>query len=119
MIAAEMTFTSVRGHMMDMEFPEEYRWGRCHPGTLFRAPVITKISQEANTIAQNLATEVRHSDMLIIWTDCDREGEHIGHEVARHCQAKKRGLIVKRARFSAVISECVNLLTSVKFIVHA
>lgn len=40
--------------------------------------------------------------MLVIWTDCDREGEHIGHEI-REAAKKGNGQIqVKRARFSNV-----------------
>lgn len=40
----------------------------------------------------------------MIWTDCDREGEHIGSEVADVCRAANRRIIVERARFSALIA---------------
>ena len=52
-------------------------------------------------------TEARGADMLMIWTDCDREGEHIGSEVATVCRKAKRNIIVKRARFSAIIAQYV------------
>ncbi len=39
----------------------------------------------------------------MIWTDCDREGEHIGSEIVGVCRKGKEGLRVKRARFSAII----------------
>lgn len=47
--------------------------------------------------------EARNADLLMIWTDCDREGEHIGSEVAAVCRKANRGIRVKRARFSAII----------------
>jgi len=55
-------------------------------------------------IAKNLTDEVRRSDMLMIWTDCDREGENIGYEIVQHCR-KVKDILVKRAKFSAVIAE--------------
>lgn len=50
-----------------------------------------------------MMSEARTADLLMIWTDCDREGEHIGSEVADACKKAKPGLRVKRARFSAII----------------
>lgn len=54
-------------------------------------------------VERNLQNEARNADLLIIWTDCDREGEHIGSEVATVCVRANRRLRVKRARFSAII----------------
>ncbi len=51
----------------------------------------------------NLKAEARTADLLMIWTDCDREGEHIGFEIVAACRKAKPGLRVKRARFSAII----------------
>lgn len=39
----------------------------------------------------------------MIWTDCDREGEFIGSMVAQVCRKAKPNIVVKRARFSAII----------------
>jgi DNA topoisomerase-3 len=55
-------------------------------------------------VERNLQNEARTADLLIIWTDCDREGEHIGWEVAQVCIKANRRLKVKRARFSAIIA---------------
>ena len=41
----------------------------------------------------------------MIWTDCDREGENIGAEIANVCRGAKRDIIVRRARFSAIIAQ--------------
>jgi DNA topoisomerase-3 len=75
---------------------------------LFDVPIETKISTESKTIERNLKNEARGADMLMIWTDCDREGEHIGSEIATVCQKAKRNIIVKRARFSAIIAQYVS-----------
>jgi DNA topoisomerase III len=74
---------------------------------LFDAPIETKIPSESKSIEKNLTNEARGADMLMIWTDCDREGEHIGSEIAGVCRRAKRNIIVKRARFSAIIAQCV------------
>jgi DNA topoisomerase III len=40
--------------------------------------------------------------MLVIWTDCDREGEHIGSEIVEICRGANQRLDIYRARYSAV-----------------
>lgn len=40
--------------------------------------------------------------MLIIWTDCDREGEYIGYEISQVAKASNYNILIKRARFSVV-----------------
>lgn len=54
-------------------------------------------------IQMNIEREIRNCDQLVIWTDCDREGENIGSEVANICLAMKSRLRVLRAYFSAII----------------
>jgi DNA topoisomerase-3 len=41
----------------------------------------------------------------MIWTDCDREGENIGAEIAKVCRKANPNIVVKRARFSAIIAQ--------------
>lgn len=58
--------------------------------------------QDKKKIAENIERQARYSQALCIWTDCDREGEHIGSEI---CEAAKKGnsrLDIKRARFSNI-----------------
>ena len=51
-------------------------------------------------IADNIAHQAQYSRALFIWTDCDREGEHIGAEVRRAAFQGNRSLEVKRAQFN-------------------
>lgn len=102
----EITVTSVKGHLMTQDFPEAYRkWNSCSPSDLFTAPIETTVSKESKQVAQNLRDESRRADLLMIWTDCDREGEHIGAEVVEMCRRVNSRIEVKRAKFSAIIAK--------------
>ncbi|SPQ22350.1 394c2258-f40b-47e6-b071-f2e03bea8657 [Thermothielavioides terrestris] len=72
------------------------------PDRLFDAPVQTVIPTDNKHIAKNIEDQARRASALVIWTDCDREGEHIGSEI-RDAARKGNGQIqIKRARFSNV-----------------
>ncbi|ORY31011.1 DNA topoisomerase [Naematelia encephala] len=101
---ADFTVTAVLGHLTSQDFNDDYRkWHSCDPFALFEAPLVTFINKDLKKVETNLQREARNSDLLMIWTDCDREGEHIGSEVAAVCRKSNRNLRVKRARFSAII----------------
>lgn len=42
---------------------------------------------------------------MIIWTDCDREGEAIGYDIIDICVLTKPNIDVYRAKFSALTKE--------------
>lgn len=44
--------------------------------------------------------QARYNKYLVIWTDCDREGEHIGTEVRTQALGGNQRIIVKRAKFN-------------------
>lgn len=44
---------------------------------------------------------------MIIWTDCDREGENIGFEIIKVCTDIKPNLQIYRARFSEITGTSV------------
>lgn len=64
--------------------------------------ISSNLSKDKKTIAQNLESQARYAQALVIWTDCDREGEHIGNEIVEAARKGKPGIQVLRARFSNV-----------------
>ena len=61
--------------------------------------------QNKRAVAKNIETESRGASVLFIWTDCDREGEHIGTEIRDIAQGVNSRLEVKRAKFSNIERE--------------
>ncbi|KAJ1309638.1 hypothetical protein OPQ81_006405 [Rhizoctonia solani] len=98
------TMTAVSGHLTEKDFGAALRsWNSCDPFQLFDAPIETRVSKDGERIERNLLSEARGAQMLMIWTDCDREGENIGAEVEAVCLRSNPRIRVKRARFSAII----------------
>ncbi|EAW11515.1 DNA topoisomerase 3 [Aspergillus clavatus NRRL 1] len=96
-----VTMTSVLGHLMALDFESQYKgWQSCPPGSLFEAPVHEYVETDKQPIAENIRDQARASKALFIWTDCDREGEHIGTEVRLQAKKGNGRILVKRARFS-------------------
>lgn len=54
-------------------------------------------------IKRTLEEEARRCQWLVLWLDCDREGENIAFEVVDVCRSVNRHLTLRRARFSALI----------------
>jgi DNA topoisomerase III len=97
----QVVMTSVLGHLTGLDFDQQYRpWKSCPPSQLFEAPVVTTIAEDKKSIAKNIQTQARYARTLFIWTDCDREGEHIGTEVINEAKKGNPNIIIKRARFS-------------------
>ncbi|KAF2139686.1 uncharacterized protein K452DRAFT_300213 [Aplosporella prunicola CBS 121167] len=100
---SQVVFTSVAGHITEQEFTESHRsWSSCRPAQLFDAPVVKSILQDKKLIANNILQQAKYCNTLFIWTDCDREGEHIGTEIRDIARKANSRLEVKRARFSNV-----------------
>lgn len=103
---SNMVFTSVLGHLKGTDFEQRVRkWGSCDPATLLN-PDATRVEwtipDDKRALANTLRTEARRADWLILWLDCDSEGEKIAYDVAQVCKESKPSLVVKRARFSAM-----------------
>ncbi|KAI8853138.1 DNA topoisomerase [Chytridium lagenaria] len=93
--ACQVVMTSVKGHVMEYEFEIPYRnWTSCAVSKCFEAPVekIAKGKKEAKKAAT-----------LIIWTDCDDEGEIL-------VQRANKRIVIRRARFSTFLEAYVSLL---------
>ena len=101
---ASMTVTSVSGHMMGIDFDEAYRgWHSCKEVDLFQAPLKRKVIDASRDIEKTLRREAKNHDTLLLWLDCDLEGEAIAFEVIEVCRGSNPRLQVFRARFSALI----------------
>ncbi|CAG0898215.1 unnamed protein product, partial [Darwinula stevensoni] len=104
----QMVMTSVSGHLLNLEFIGAYRkWGACDPLALFDAPVAKACGEDYMPIKKTLEREVRQANVLVVWTDCDREGENIGYEIIEVCKAVKPNLRVYRAKFSEITAQSV------------
>nr|XP_019069627.1 DNA topoisomerase 3-alpha isoform X2 [Solanum lycopersicum] len=100
----QMLFTSVTGHLMEIEFHERYRkWHSCDPLDLYNAPIRKFVPEDKLDIKRTLEAEARSCQWIILWLDCDREGENIAFEVLDVCRQANHNLTVWRARFSALI----------------
>ncbi|XP_070500540.1 DNA topoisomerase 3-alpha [Chironomus tepperi] len=98
---SKIVFTSVSGHLLNREFTGIHRkWLSCNPEELFHAQILKYCPERYENIKRTLEREVRSCNGLIIWTDCDREGENIGYEIIEVCRAIKPGIQVYRAKFS-------------------
>ncbi|KAJ3645178.1 hypothetical protein Zmor_022858 [Zophobas morio] len=100
---ARMVMTSVSGHLLGYEFAAGFRnWRSCNPVALFDAPVVKMCAEDYQKIKRTLEHEIRFCQGLIIWTDCDREGENIGYEIIKVCTDVKPNLRIYRAKFSEI-----------------
>ncbi|QDZ19827.1 DNA topoisomerase [Chloropicon primus] len=99
-----MVFTSVAGHLMSTDFQEPFnKWRSCAPLDLFHKPLRRYVPSGKRDLKTNLEQEARRAQWLILWLDCDREGEHICFEVMEVCCGVNRRLRVLRAQFSTLL----------------
>jgi hypothetical protein len=72
--------TSVAGHVYNVDFPTEYQsWDTVDPAELFHAPIVKKPCK--GSVIKHLQDVIKGADFLVLWLDCDREGENICFEV--------------------------------------
>ncbi len=100
---AEYDVVSLRGHIIELDYPEEYNdWSATDPADLVYAPQIktVKVKSILNKIRELAST----ADEVIIATDFDREGELIGMETVKEISKGENydRFVVKRAKFSAL-----------------
>ncbi|XP_007939652.1 DNA topoisomerase 3-alpha [Orycteropus afer afer] len=105
-----MVMTSVSGHLLAYNFQMQFRkWQSCNPLVLFEAEIEKYCPENFVGIKKTLEREARQCQALVIWTDCDREGENIGFEIIHVCKAVKPGLLVLRARFSEITPRAIRM----------
>lgn len=96
-----VTMTSVVGHITNLDFPPAFQWGKCVPGRLLDAQLVETIQKK--DVFDNISREATHAQKLMIWTDCDREGEFIGHEIFKAAHEGNQSILIGqvwRSRFS-------------------
>ena len=98
--------TSVTGHVFTSEFPFGYQnWKNTDPYDLFDAEIHKIESDKKSRMVQHLGNEAKNVDYLILWLDCDREGENICFEVIQCCEPfmhKGEKDNILRAKFSSI-----------------
>ena len=77
-----MVVTSVTGHLMELDFkPPFNKWHSCAPVELFSAPVERRVPADKEPLKAQLEAQARRARVLVLWLDCDAEGENIASEV--------------------------------------
>ncbi|KAI3414014.1 hypothetical protein GPALN_011480 [Globodera pallida] len=109
---ANFRVTSTCGHVMCVDFPARYNsWDRVDPAELFLCPIEHKEANPKLKMPAFLASEAKNCDILVLWLDCDKEGENICFEVVDAVRQAMHGTngdgrrfmeLVFRARFSAI-----------------
>ncbi len=98
--------SSVAGHVFNADFPKEFQsWDTVDPAELFYAPVVKKPCK--GSVVKHLQEVTKGADFMVLWMDCDREGENINFEVLECCMHLMAGSGSKfdrvyRAHFSAI-----------------
>ena len=105
-IEYDMLFTSVRGHIMGYAFgPQNKLWDLNTARDLYHANIYHNLNPDSVIIKDNLIMIARKYKIntLILWLDCDREGENIAFEVVEIIRSLNiYNLQVLRASFSAI-----------------
>ncbi len=97
----EVKTIGMRGHVLQVDFTEEYRsWQDVEPKTLIDAEII-KTTKEKMLVSA-LKKFAKHADEIVIATDYDREGELIGADIRDLVREVNAGAKITRARFSAL-----------------
>lgn len=92
---------------MSLDFIGKYNsWDKVDPVELFTCPTEKKEASEKLRMPQFLSQEAKGCDYLILWLDCDKEGENICFEVmdavSRSIKNVHSNQVTYRAKFSAI-----------------
>lgn len=106
-LPCRMTVTSVLGHMMELKVEDSFGggWGNSNPAGLFDCKVHKVFNKSAENLQKQLKIEARKCNALMLWLDCDLEGENIAFEVIKCCLESNPRIPshrIYRAKFSAL-----------------
>jgi len=99
----ECVSVGLKGHVMSVEYPEEYsNWQKVEPSSLIDAEILKAVSEKG--VAEAVRSLSKKADKVVIATDFDREGELIGVEALSLAFEANPKLMdhVERSRFSAL-----------------
>ncbi|CAD7960775.1 unnamed protein product [Amoebophrya sp. A25] len=106
-----MKVTSTVGHIYGLEFQKQYLdWKTVAPVDLFDAGTEQLEAKGSNKVPGHLRQEAKYCSHLVLWLDCDREGENICFEVMKSacCSEKEKEegskLIPRKNAFRALFS---------------
>lgn len=97
----DFVFTSVLGHLFTTDFVNQQRWNEVDPEVLFEEKIVKFVKDDMLKLKENIEKNVSRANLLIIWTDCDREGENIARQIANVALGIKT-IEIKRARFFGI-----------------
>ncbi|XP_055684588.1 DNA topoisomerase 3-beta isoform X2 [Lutzomyia longipalpis] len=112
--SVQFKMTSVCGHVMSLDFIGKYNsWDKVDPIELFSCPTEKKEATPKLKMPYFLSQEARGCDYLVLWLDCDKEGENICFEVMNAVSKNIRNVFSKdvtfRARFSAITEKDIRM----------
>jgi DNA topoisomerase IA len=100
--AQEHRVASVSGHLTTLDFEPPFNtWSSCSPAALFTAPLRSCVPEDKEPLAATLREHAAGAAALVLWLDCDREGEGIAFEVIEVTRVPAPR--VHRARFSSLV----------------
>lgn len=83
--SVRLRVTSTFGHIYSVDFPQALRrWGDIDPEALFDAAIEHVLPEGSSSLPEHFACEAAESHAVVLWLDCDREGENICYEVLQH-----------------------------------
>lgn len=99
--------TSCAGHVYNVDFPPEYNvWDRVDPLSLYGAKTVKTEANPKLRMPAHFQKEAKGCSYLVLWLDCDREGENICFEVMENVVPNLSPLHgeqqVWRAKFSSL-----------------
>ncbi len=98
-----MRVTSVLGHIKTYDFPTSCKnWSTTPLTDLYSMPLVKQTGENSKDVVKNIQDAARGIQQLVLWLDCDREGEAIAYEVIEVCRSVSPDIKLFRAHFSTV-----------------
>jgi len=103
--------TSVVGHVFSLGFAEKQDGSKIQdPSAYFDVDVVKREEDSTGKlrIVEHLRAAAAKADALVLWLDCDNEGENIAHEVIGVTRkALPAGENIHRAKFSSITPDAL------------